>query len=209
MRALRTLGVLATTSVIAACGSTTQADPTRESPQDAATSSVDESATQNETPDNTSDLPSVANPIDPSSWEENPCNVLTRKQQDKLSIDTESDHRSESVCEWGDRVDDGIRVRGNFAPNTESSIEGLYRNNELGSYAYFNPAKINGYPAFFSDLSDGRDAGLCGVYIALQDDYIYSLGVALDNDHPSYDEPCSVLKDVAEMAVDTMSGGGS
>lgn len=162
MRLLPFFGALTAVTLLTACGSTPAVEPTAPS------------ATHDDQASSSSSIPTVTDPIDPSPWEEEPCTVLGSQQQDKLSIDTEPETRSGSTgptCEWGHHTDDGVTLRGSFSTDVDGSIKGLYKNDELDSYAYFNPTTINGHPAFFADLADGRDNGGRGIYIAPRDDY--------------------------------------
>ena len=159
-----------------------------------------------------SDLPRIPEPIDVTPWVESPCKALTDGQLEELSIKSTPEPGEDPTgpgCNWGDLFEDGITVGGNFGTKQYSTIPGMYKNNETGFYSYFEPVTIAGYPAvFYSDAPD-RGNGGCGIAIALREDHTYGMGVRLNNDHANYDEPCSMLEDVAEMAVTTITEGGS
>lgn len=159
-----------------------------------------------------SELPRITDPVDVAPWMEHPCDVLTEQQLDDLDINTKPEPGSDTSapsCKWGDLFDDQIVVDGDFGPDKESTIPGLYHNNELGRYAYFDPVAIKDYPAVLYGISDDRDIGGCGMAIALRKGHTYVIGVDSNDDYPSYDEPCTVVKDVAEKIVTTMTEGGS
>src|SRR5699024_7219572 len=180
-------GRLCAAVLLAGCNSAPSADPAPEI--------TDTTASFSTTADNSqpapSSVPQVAEPIDPGYWENNPCEVLTSTQQNKLTIDTTPQPETTSTqsrCTWGSLSDDQITISVALGDEKSGSVQGWYENNELGRYDYFDPITINGYPGVFADMTDARDHGVCGSYIALQDDYTYSLGATLYDDYPGYDE---------------------
>lgn len=161
--------------------------------------------------DVTSNVPEVTDPIDTTAFEHAPCTVLTYTQLEELAISSEPEPSSQGLgpgCEWGDIFDDGITIEGAFI-TAGSSVAGLYRSHELGRYDYFKPVTIGGYPAAFSAPFDGRDKGGCSIAVGVQNKLLYSIGIDLSSNRPNYSDPCSVLKRVAEMAVETMTQGDS
>lgn len=159
-----------------------------------------------------SQIPKVTRPIDTASFEEEPCSVLTDAQLQELSISTNPQPSATAAgptCAWGDSSDDGIHISGTFITKKSSSVAGLYESNELGRYAYFVPVTIHGYPAAFSQLADSRQNGGCAIAIGVKNDLLYSMGIRLGLDNPNYAKPCSELEKVAEMAINTMTQGGS
>lgn len=160
----------------------------------------------------TLNVPKVTNPIRTASFEQKPCSVLTAAQLQELSISTSPEPKTIEAgpaCEWGDVFDDGITIDGAFVTKLPSSVAGLYRNNELGRYAYFKPVSILGYPAAFNGLTDARNQGSCGIGIGVRDELIYSISFQLRQSHPKYSDPCSALKGVSKMALKTMTKRGS
>ena len=158
------------------------------------------------------DLPEVIDPIDVTTWLQEPCSVLTNEQLAKLSISTEPEPKTSATgptCEWGDVFDDGITIEGSFGTKSTSTIPGFFRNNELGKYSYFVPVTIRGYPGALFGIADDRDGGGCGIAIALRKKHMYAISLRLGEERPNYSDPCSVLKGIAQMAVKSMTQGSS
>ena len=211
MRHALAAGVAAVLLVLAGCSTPGTAHPNPNN--DTKTPTNNTSRPQPTSSDLPPNVPRVTNPINTTRFEQNPCRVITPAQRNKLSIKTKPKPKmSESGpgCEWGDVFDDGITIEGAFLTKGRgSSIAGLYKNNKLGRYDYFQPIEIHGYPAAFSAPFDGRDRGGCAIAVGVRNDLLYSIGIDLGTENPNYGNPCSVLKRVAEMAVKTMTQGGS
>jgi len=159
-----------------------------------------------------SDVPKITDPIDLDSWSDNPCDILTNEQLGNLTINSNpkpGHTKAGPNCTWGDLTDDGINIGGSLGVSITSTIPGLYKNNNLGKYAYFDPITINDYPAVFFGRADDRNHGGCGIAIALEPSHTYVINLRLHEDYPRYNKPCSVLEDVSTMAVDTMTQGNS
>lgn len=210
MRILLPGALLAAILLLAGCASTEQGTPTASdsSPSDSRSASP----TQSQHPSGSPKAPDVTDPIDTTAFEENPCSVLTKPQLNQLSIATAPKQEmteSGPSCKWGDVFDDGISISGAFITEKPSSINGLYRNSALERYSYFIPVNIDGYPAAFLQVADRRGNGSCGIGIGVRDELVYSISFRLSSEHPGYSDPCSVLKKVAEMTVQTMTQGDS
>jgi|SRR5699024_2639375 len=193
---------------IAACGG----PQTGVAPTDSAATTSSESRSTSATSDWPSELPRITDPINVDHWAETPCKVLSDMQLEKFSIESEPEAGKSDpgpTCDWGDIFEDKITVGANFGTKQHSTIPGLYKYNEMGFYSYFDPVVIEDYPAVIYTESDERDAGGCAIAIGLREKHTYAMTIRLGDDHPDYGDPCSVLKDVAEMAVTTMTEGGS
>src|SRR5699024_3615569 len=111
-----------------------------------------------------SELPKIPSQVNIDPWTKHPCDVLSEQQMNSLSITStpnSSQTSSGPKCNWGDLYKDGIIVSGTFGVNITSTIPGLYKNDRLGKYAYFDPTVIKNYPAVYYGLSEDRDGGSC------------------------------------------------
>lgn len=192
--------------LLAACGNTIDSPPSAESPSTSRRPSDASSSTPPPT------VPRVTNPIETGAFEQNPCSVLTTSQLHELSISTESEPKATESgpgCEWGNVFDDGLTIEGAFLTKVNSSIAVVYKNQQYDTYAYFEPTKINGYPAVFNDVADGRETGGCAISLGLRDKLIYTISLQLGEDQPNYSDPCSALTKVSNMAITTMTQGGT
>lgn len=198
--------LLAVLALLAACGSTPTSPTSEESPPTSSKPSGASSSAPSPT------VPRVTNPIDTAAFGQEPCSVLTTSQLHELSISTESEPKvteSGPGCEWGNVFDDGVTVEGAFLTKVNSSIDVVYKNRQYETYAYFEPTKIDGYPAVFNDVADGRESGSCAISIGLRDKLIYTISLQLGKDRHNYSDPCSALTKVSEMAVAKMAQGGT
>ncbi|WP_370945347.1 DUF3558 domain-containing protein [Amycolatopsis sp. cg5] len=102
-------------------------------------------------------VPPVANPLDTTKFEQNPCDVLTKEQARELANLTTTKLDAEApggaICSWVDENHNDI----NFSLNRTGGLETLYRNHRSDDPGYFEPVpSVAGYPAVFADIQDGR-----------------------------------------------------
>src|SRR5699024_9951466 len=124
MRCRTFFGIVTVAILLAACGSTSQSAHAPDSTNTTRPSSSNEPQTATPPADTPSNLPTVSDPINPDHWEQTPCNVLTQKQLDRLSIETSPESREGSTgpeCEWGDLFDDKISIDGSCSAKVDGS----------------------------------------------------------------------------------------
>ncbi|WP_410606962.1 DUF3558 domain-containing protein [Amycolatopsis sp. lyj-109] len=158
-----------------------------------------------------SDVPKVAHPIDTSRYEREPCSALSADQLSQLGIKTEpkSDLAAKGGpgCEWNAYDDIGWTVGARLL-TAGSSLANLYEQHAQGAWPFFEPVPdVSGYPGVLLESVETRPKSVCGMSVALRDDMIYSVQIRIDPQKEEANDPCPVVRKIAEMAVSTMKAG--
>lgn len=158
-----------------------------------------------------SSVPKVAQPIDTSRYEKQPCAVLTADQLAQLGITTQPkpdlENKLGPSCEWNAFDQAGFTI-GATLLTVGSSLAKVYKQHDQGQWPFFEPvADVSGYPGVLLDSLDARPKGKCQLIVAVRDDLVYSVQGDLDPDSSAYANPCSIVQKATEMAVSTMKAG--
>lgn len=214
MRSRFALLLLVSFMGIAACQTTQTGRPDA---QNSALDTSDANAKHDSSPPSSSwpsELPHITDSVDVKHWTDHPCDVITDKQLKNLDITSEANSRTEEttntpVCEWGELFDEGINFDGYFGAADVKSIPDIYQENKDSKSQYLDTDAIKDYPSILFAGNDERNQGMCEAALGLDDEYVYYIDLSLNNDYPGYHKACTVAKDIAEMAVTTMTEGGS
>lgn len=150
---------------------------------------------------------SVPEPLDASPYLEAPCSVLKPAQLRKLDLTGVGNPNAKDAvarnlgptCTWSNRENvSGLGI--GFATGNKAGLAGLYQGK--GSFAYFEPLKIDGYPAIVAGLADNRAAGLCGIYVALNDQLV----AGVDTDGGDGAQSCADAKEATSELLRTLKG---
>jgi hypothetical protein len=163
--------------------------------------------------------PPVANPLDTTKFQQNPCASLTAVQlqhlRDSIDAATEPEPRKDGsgpACNWraSDRgsatnLDVGFLTAG-------SGLSSAYA--QKGDYAVFEKLPdIQGYPAVVAMSIDGRSTGDCSIQVGVTDQLVVSVQIGVSSvpgangqANPYYKEPCPAAQQVAEAVVTTLRG---
>lgn len=152
-------------------------------------------------------VPTVANPIDTSVLEKQPCTALTAAQLGELGIaaqpEPQLDNPAGPGCDWDAYDEIGLALDGAFI-TAGSSLAGSYAKAERGGYDNFRPTSFAGYPGY---LRGKPSKDHCVAVVAVRDNLLYNMQSTVSKDSPYYGNPCEIAKKAAELAVTTMSGG--
>jgi uncharacterized protein DUF3558 len=197
----------------AACTTTSQGEPGPATDHPQTTGPTDSSPTDQPGED---DLPSdgapeVSNPLDTTTFQQDPCRALTPAQTKELNVPTSGKPYDEVLgngCEW--RNDE---TRGKtdvvFLDRDPRGLSALYKANKAGKWAYFEElSPIDGYPAITRDVVDDRDIGNCTVIVGVSDEIAFATILQLSEANVGKKDPCEVGAQVAGMALQTMTQGG-
>lgn len=151
--------------------------------------------------------PQVTNPLDVGKYEQDPCAVLTKAQATEVFQAVRNRTSSGNFaprCTWYDSKDNSISI--SFLPG-QGGLSTSYKNGG-GSGGYFEAAPdVSDYPAVYSAVLDDRKSGGCQIGVGVKNDEIFTLSAILDKNSPSYSDPCSLVRKVAEAAVTTIKAG--
>lgn len=197
----------------AGCTTTSQGEPGPATDQPETTEPTGSSGTDQ--PDE-GDLPSdgappVENPLDTTTFQQDPCLSLTAAQTKELNVPTSGKPYEEVLgngCEWRN---DETRGKTNvvFLDRDPRGLSALYKANKAGKWAYFEElSPIDGYPAITRDVVDDRDIGNCTVIVGVSDEIAFATILQLSEANVGKKDPCEVGVQVAGMALQTMKQGG-
>ena len=202
-RNIITLGAaLVVTLLAASCSSTATGAPS---------SSATTSATTETSTTDLAGAPHIANPLDTSKAQQNPCGTVQTAQLTALGIGTTPKVTSTTLgpaCTWSGS-DTATRTNANGSVTfltAGSGLSSVY--SARSTYAVFQvwPA-VDGYPAVSALPVDERPHGNCDVTVGVSD------SLALDvsyyaNDAQYKSDPCGAAQRLASDAVSNIKDGG-
>lgn len=152
--------------------------------------------------------PQVANPLEVSKFEQNPCGLLSAAQASQLFIVARTvvspGATSTPICGWENATHDDIDlglVRGN-------GLSDAYGQHSPGDPGYFIPiTSVGGYPGIYGSVSDNRDKGVCTILVGVRNDEVLTASSGFNIGSPNRANPCPVVLKAAELAVATLKGG--
>lgn len=154
--------------------------------------------------------PRVENPLDASKQLADPCTSLSSGQLRALDMkttprpgDKDSFNTLGPYCSWRDSANRENYTVGYIVPN-KNGLADLYRAQEQGHRAYWEPTTVDGYPAVWEELTDLRDKGGCNISVGITDELHFSVFVA--RAEPS--TACEDVKKVAGAVVETLKKNG-
>lgn len=158
----------------------------------------------------TDGAPAVANPLDTTAYQQDPCKALTSAQARELNVTPTSEIYDGGLgngCQWFNE-----QTRGQtdvvFDDKDPRGLSALYAANKADKYEYFEQlAPIEGYPAIVRDVIDDRPRGNCTVVTGVTNEIAFEAIVQLSQANVGKKDPCDVAAQVAEMVLQTMKQG--
>jgi len=194
------------------CTTTSQGEPgpaTTKSVETGTTSSSETDQANEELP--TDGAPAVPNPIDTTTFQQTPCQMLTPAQSEELNVGSAGEPYDEALgngCEWANKETRG-RAKIAFLDKDPRGLSALYRADKEGKWAYFEELPpIEGFPAVIRDIVDRRPEGNCTVIVGVSDEIAFGTILELSQANVGKKDPCEVGAQVAGMALQTMKQGG-
>ena len=192
------LALLTAASVLTACGDDSSADaPTTTSRTTAASSSSADNQ----------QVPTVSNPLDPTSLVSDPCAALSSSQLGELGFaggETRPNEEFEGeACRWRGSEESLDSVDLTAFVGTTDGLKGVYASKDRS--AYFEPTEVAGYPAVYSSVGDGRAMGMCGLWVGVSDQAVLHIMTNLVSAE-SAEASCGLAADVAEATISTLGG---
>jgi hypothetical protein len=92
-----------------------------------------------------------------------------------------------------------------FFPKIPNGLSHIYQLNAANIYksGYFTPLEVNGYPAAYADLVDGRSQGNCGLKVGVSDQSYFDVLIQ----GRDTDDVCKAAENVAKAVLTTIQAG--
>src|SRR5699024_2284198 len=149
--------------------------------------------------------PAVENPLDASMLKDDACAAMTDEQAKQLPGNFQDTRMSGNDCSWGYR-DDMFRIGGiggSLDLDHPGGLSDYYgsSDNDLGKTIPVDT--VHGYSAIQYDIGQS-ESGSCVIKIGMRGDIVYTAQAVLTSDHRSYDAPCEVTREFAEIVVENL-----
>jgi hypothetical protein len=188
----------AAAGLLTACSGTgtTVEQPTTQSSATATSSSA--AAGQGE-------APRVPAPLPVDGLLAQPCSALSPVQTDELGM-VKPERLQGSIgpsCRWTSASNDANTVTVSAMTANKGGLGDIYAN-KAGS-VYFEPTQIDGYPAVYADIQDGRPHGTCSLWVGVTDQLAVSvMPQILRGSNAS--NPCPVAERTAKAMTEHLKG---
>jgi hypothetical protein len=202
---------------LAGCTTTNQGQPRPEVTGTPATTTTKTSQASSEPPAPSSGqlpsdgAPKVKSPLDTRRFQQNPCQVLTPTQLQRLNLPAQGQPGQAPLgpkCDWTNRETRG-NVQVHWTDKNPRGLSGDYAARKAGKFAYFvELPEIEGFPAVAAHVADTRDLGDCNVSVGVTDQLTFLTFVQLSQARVGTRDPCDAAREVAGMALRTMKAGG-
>jgi Protein of unknown function (DUF3558) len=145
-------------------------------------------------------VPPVDTPLDASAFEADPCASLTDTQRRHLMLDSGTPGRVADgvTCDYRTENTASASV---FYSDRTSGLAFVYRMNEEGAWANWEPTEVDGHPAVAYNTADQPD--YCSVAVGLSDSAYFSANAKAN----TADDRCSTAKDLAAAVLSTIKAG--
>lgn len=137
-----------------------------------------------------------------------PCEVFGVDQLDSLGMTgpgVPDPEQSTGRCRW---TDGGAKAT-TIGISLFGEAQGLARVYAAkGAFGYFQPTEVAAYPAVDRDTGKGT-TGTCSTVVGIAEQSAFEIQVDVDDESSAdYVTPCAVSKQVAEIALANIKGGG-
>ncbi|MFC5107557.1 DUF3558 domain-containing protein [Kibdelosporangium philippinense] len=158
--------------------------------------------------------PRVTTPLDASKFLSQPCTVLTPAQLQSLTLPVQGKPDTDSQvaktagpsCLWINNDTPSFAISIGFLTGNKRGLSDTYRGHEQGAFpGYFEPTSVDGYPAVFNDLSDGRAGGDCTITVGVSD--TLTLRVSHQGSRFTGAAACDRAKQAAALGIQTLRAG--
>ncbi|OLF09426.1 hypothetical protein BLA60_19860 [Actinophytocola xinjiangensis] len=154
--------------------------------------------------------PRVANPLDTTAYQRDPCQALNSEQTRELALEDQGTVEEGDVgliCEWRSLRGEPAGVDISSLDRNPYGLTGAYRAQKTGVLKLFEELpEVEGHPAVAYGRNDQRDAGVCAVLVGMTDQLTFEFAVRLSAANVGSVDPCEMAVQVAGMAVRNMKG---
>jgi hypothetical protein len=157
--------------------------------------------------------PAIDNPLDATRYLSQPCAVLSAAQLKLFTItkpgtahvDDPAARAGGPYCGWrtDDPVPRGFEV--GFAVGNKHGLADTIRGGRDAFPGYFESTEVDGYPAVFNDLVDGRPVGICNITVGISDTLAFRAAEQAGRDVGV--KSCDNAKQVAAEVIRTLKEG--
>lgn len=152
--------------------------------------------------------PAVADPLDTSRYQQDPCQALSEAQAQELNLNYPGEIQDGGLgneCRLQGRTDDRARVAIASLDKYPYGLSAAYKANEDGKFSVFEELPpIEGYPAIVRAGVDDRPNGGCTVEIGTSDEIAFDVSVLLAQEFVGVKDPCESAVLVAGEVLRTM-----
>lgn len=150
--------------------------------------------------------PKVSNPVNPASILADACAALSPAQLSTLGMETGKPRTigSGPTCSWDYADGSGNTVNISPIEANKNGLSDLY--DQKAEQAYFEETTVSGYPAVYSDITDDRGRGECGLQIGVTDQLAVYVLTQLESG-ADVSKPCPVADKVGAAMVQTLKEG--
>jgi hypothetical protein len=156
-------------------------------------------------------VPGVADPLDATGFFAEPCTVLSQVQLATFDVSRPGVPATTGAvaeyagpfCSWHAATELASTIGVGFITGNKNGLSDIYRGRDR--FGYFIPTSVDGYPAVFADLSDGREAGRCSVAVGVSETQMIR---ASEQGRLDAQGSCDRAKQVAAAALATLKAGG-
>lgn len=163
------------------------------------------------TPSGVNGAPKIDRPLDASRFLTQPCAVLSAAQLKVFNIskpgvphiDDQVAKSSGPYCGW--RTDDEPVFRAfdvGFITSNKHGLADTIRGGREAFPGYFEPTEVEGYPAVFNDLVDGRAGGACNITVGISDTLAFRAAEQADRVRGT--RSCDGAKQFAAAVIKTL-----
>lgn len=153
------------------------------------------------------EAPEVERPLDGSKYVADPCSSLNQAQQQEFNTSSsEEDGDQNGVsCIW--KIGDGSTSATISYPKEKIGLDHVYSLKDsfylVDGAGYFEPSDVDGYPAVYASVSDGRAEGDCILNVGVNENLYFSVFLRT---RPTNDA-CKGAENVASAVIRTMQQG--
>lgn len=177
---------------------------------DSADPTASESTVPTSEPD-TYGAPRVDDPLDASRFLTDPCAVLTRAQLTGFGVSKPGEPDTDSAiavhsgpgCVWVAESEVNSVIGASFLSGNKNGLSDTYRGRDRFD-GYFEPTTVDGYPAVFNDIGDGRPQGDCNITVGISDTLTFR---AAEHGGRDAQGACDRATQVAAAVIQTIKGG--
>lgn len=185
---------LAATAVLAGCDSDPpQTTPTVTAPGTSQTTTSTNSSAQ---------APPVKQPLVATRFDADACQSLTEFQRRSLSL-AGGTSDPPGKCDFASAGTE-IVVKLIYYSNNTSGLSALYEAHSQGSWEYWEPTELDGYPAVLYEVSPNKTKLSCEVAVGISDSLYFSVRYVFYNGDPGGKNPCVEGRAVASAVLSTI-----
>jgi hypothetical protein len=150
--------------------------------------------------------PHVPAPLPVDGLLAQPCDALSPTQVDQLGM--VGPGKSEQTptgpsCTWKSATSDANSISVEPVTINKNGLDSIYANKAKA--AYFEPLQIDGYPAVYFDIQDGRSQGTCSLWVGATDELAVSV-ISQIGRGPNVSNPCPVAERTAKAMTEHLKG---